>query len=66
MEDGSSTLTGTWPLSDDALSLTVDITSPASKASTQTYEIIKLTKGSDGEMIWGHVIGFDEYRYEII
>ena len=64
-EDGSSTLTGTWSLSDNSKSLTVEITSPNSKASIQTYEIIKLTKGSDGEMVWMQMIGSDEYRYEL-
>jgi hypothetical protein len=64
-EDGNSTLTGTWTLSNDSKSLTVDITSPTSKASTQTYSIIKMTKGSDGQMIWEHTIGSDEYRYEL-
>lgn len=64
-EDGSSTLTGTWSLSDNSIELTVVITSPSSKASTQTYEILKLTKGSDGEMVWKQLIGSDEYRYEL-
>ncbi len=64
-EDGTSTLSGTWELSSDSKSLTVSINSPSSKASTQTYNIIKLTRGSDGEMIWEHNIGSDLYRYEL-
>ena len=64
-EDGEHTLTGTWVLSDDSKFVTVDITAPASKASTETYEIVKLTKGSDGELIWKQTIGSDEYRYEM-
>lgn len=64
-EDGESTLTGTWELSSDSKSLTVNIDSPANKASTQTYNILKLTKGSDGQMIWSHTIGSDDYRYEL-
>ena len=64
-EDGTSTLNGTWSLSDDSKSLTVNINSPSSKASTEVYEILKLTKGSDGELIWQQTIGSDEYRYEL-
>ncbi|XOV67551.1 MAG: hypothetical protein ACFHU9_18205 [Fluviicola sp.] len=64
-EDGEHTLTGSWTLSSDSKSLTVVITAPASKASTQTYDIVKLTKGSDGELIWKQTIGSDEYRYEM-
>lgn len=64
-EDGEHTLTGTWTLSGDSKSLTVVITAPASKASTQTYEIVKLTKGSDGELILKQTIGSDDYRYEM-
>ena len=64
-EDGSSTLSGTWTLSNDSENLTVSINSPSNKASTQTYKILKLTKGSDGEMIWEQVIGTDNYRYEL-
>ncbi|XOV67877.1 MAG: hypothetical protein ACFHU9_01640 [Fluviicola sp.] len=64
-EDGEHTLKGTWALSSDSKSVTVIITTPASKASTETYEIVKLTKGSDGELIWKQTIGTDEYRYEM-
>jgi hypothetical protein len=64
-EDGNSTLTGTWALSSNSEVLTVEITSPSSKASTQSYTIMKLTKGSDGELIWEHSIGSDNYRYEM-
>ena len=64
-EDGESTLRGTWSLSNDSKSLTVIIPPPAAKASTQTYEIVKMTKGTDGELIWKQTIGSDEYRYEM-
>lgn len=64
-EDGNSTLTGTWSLSSDSKVLDVEITSPANKASSQSYTIMKLTKGSDGQMIWEQSIGSDAYRYEL-
>ena len=64
-EDGNSTLSGTWALSDDGLNLTVTITTPTSKASVQTYSIVKLTEGTDGQMIWEQIIDADEYRYEL-
>jgi hypothetical protein len=64
-EDGNSTLSGTWTLSDDSKSLTVVISSPSNKASAETYQILKMTKGSDGQMIWEQTIGDDNYRYEL-
>ena len=64
-EDGNNALKGTWMLSKDGFLLTVTITSPVDKSSVQEYHILKMTAGSDGEMIWEQTIDGDSYRYEL-
>ncbi len=63
-ENGTVALSGTWSLENKNKQLKIVISSPNDKASTYTYDIIKLTDGSDGELIFEHTLDGKLYRYE--
>jgi hypothetical protein len=62
-EDGNVTLNGTWKLVNKNKQVEITITSPSSKASTYTYDILKLTEGTDGEFIFEHTLNGNTYKY---
>ena len=63
-EKSTGKLSGTWKLTDNDKKIEITITSPSANASTITYDIMKLTDGSDGEFIWEHNYNGNQYRYE--
>lgn len=63
-ENGTTSLSGTWKLTDRKKKVEITITSPSANASTISYDIIKLTDGSDGQFIFEHVFNGNRYRYE--
>jgi len=63
-EKSTGKLSGTWKLVNNKKQIEITITSPSANASTITYDIMKLTDGSDGEFIWEHNYNGNDYRYE--
>lgn len=60
-EDGNRTLIGSWQLTDNNNSIIISISTPASKVSTYTYDILELDRL---DMVWEHKLNGDLYRYE--
>lgn len=63
-ENGTVTLTGTWKLVNKKKQVEITISSPSNLASTYTYDIVKLTEGSDGQFFFEHDLNGNKYRYE--
>lgn len=63
-ENGTTAISGTWKLTDRKKKVEITITSPSANASTISYDIIKLTDGSDGQFIFEHTYNGNFYRYE--
>lgn len=63
-ENGTVTITGTWKLVNKNKQVEITISSPSNLASTYTYDIVKLTEGSDGQFFFEHDLNGNKYRYE--
>lgn len=63
-ENGTVAISGTWKLVKRDKQVEITITSPSANASTYTYDIIKLTDGSDGQLFLEHTLNGILYRYE--
>lgn len=63
-ENGTVAISGTWKLVNKNKQVEITISSPSNLASTYTYDIIKLTEGSDGQFFFEHDLNGNKYRYE--
>jgi hypothetical protein len=62
--NGTVQLSGTWELINNNSQIRITVTTPSENASVMTYNILKLTSGTDGQFFWEHTHNGSKYRYE--